>query len=348
MRRTIATAIGAALAILAMPAAAQTIDQSQPAIDEEAGFLGLGGDSEQMLAQSFTVGVDGDLVGLRLPIAGCGRGDLVLELRMLSAAGMPDGAVVRSVRIAGGDVPAAYAGFQDFFFPAGVAVSAGDVFAFVARVDGEDGYCSYATSPTGDLYPRGQGFFDARPNPPGWISFKEFAGSPQDLAFFTLMEDAGAPGPSANRCIGFTAGGPTPLPFSDDLPICRCLEDPGLNEWRCRLMHPDFFMVRRIPLPPFNAAPDLVAEEWAFTPLKKLDGPVRMTVPGAFGKKPIIHEFGGRSKPDGFEYFSVSRDLKDGVIEPGIVRFSYPMEGATSAFQKEFGFDPSYEPDDVK
>ena len=194
-----------ALSSVATANAAVAVDQAQPLIDEEAGFLGIGGDSEQKLAQSFTVGVDGDLAGLRLPIAGCGSGELVITLREM-AGGTPTGPVVRTLTVPPSDVPFSYSGFTDFFFAAPVAVTAGDVYAFTVETVGDGSFCSYATPPGGELYSRGQGFFDARPNPPGWLAFKGFPTGPQDLPFYTLMDDPSSGGPGRN-CVAQTSGG---------------------------------------------------------------------------------------------------------------------------------------------
>ena len=126
------------------------------------------------------------------------------------------------------------------------------------------------------------------------------------------------------------------------MPLCRCLEDPGLVEFRCRLLHPDFFIARRIPLPPFKAG--IVVEEWAFTPLTKLDGPVRMTL--EVGGKPAVYEFGKKSKPGAFETVQIKRSIKDPALKkPGAVEFEYKMKGADSPFLTEFGFDPSFDTD---
>ena len=136
------------------------------------------------------------------------------------------------------------------------------------------------------------------------------------------------------------------MPISADVPLCRCLEDAALNEFRCRLLHPDFFITRRTPLPPIKAGGAFV-EEWAFTPLTKLDGPVRMSL--EINGKRQVHAFGKKSKPGSFETVTVKRSGKDaGVLKPGLVEFEYPMQDTTSPFQKEFGFDPSFEPEDMQ
>jgi hypothetical protein len=54
------------------------------------------------------------------------------------------------------------------------------------------------------------------------------------------------------------------------LPVCRCLQDQGLREFRCALFHPDFFLFRGTPWP-------LKPEEkynvkWTLVPLGQLKG----------------------------------------------------------------------------
>lgn len=335
------------LAALFMASAAQgavVVDQEQPNVDASAGFLGVGGDDEQNLAQSFTVGVDGNLAGLRLPIAGCGSGDLVITVRKM-AGGLPNGPVQRILTIPGSDVPFSYAGFTDFIFPAPLAVNAGDILAFTVETVGEGSFCSYATPPSGDQYGRGDGFFDARPNPPGWLAFKEFPTGPQDLPFFTLMDDPGTGG-SARNCIAQTSGGAVSTPIDFSTPACRCFEDLIVNEFRCGFVHPDFVIVRRIPfpIPPGRS----YIETWQFTPITRLDGPVRMRISG-----------GGLANEQKFEFSmkGASRRMqvrrlqavapKEAIDVKGLAVVEYDMKDAQSELQKAFGIDTSIYADQV-
>jgi len=48
-------------------------------------------------------------------------------------------------------------------------VAPGDVYTLVLRNTG--GSCGLLRGPEGDPYAGGEGFFAARPNPPGWIPF---------------------------------------------------------------------------------------------------------------------------------------------------------------------------------
>lgn len=68
---------------------------------------------------------------------------------------------------------------------------------------------------------------------------------------------------------GLCLGG---LPITSDAPICRCLRDRVLRELRCALLHPDFFLIRRTPLPGPVGQPFPV--RWSFTPLGGFSGSV--------------------------------------------------------------------------
>ena len=326
--------------------AAVTVDQEQAMIDAAAGFLGIGGDSEQKLAQSFTVGVDGDLAGLRLPIAGCGGGDLVITVRQM-VGGRPTGPVLRTLTVGAADVPFEYTGFTDFLFDTPLPVRAGDVLAFTIETVGAGSFCSYATPPSGDLYSRGEGFFDARPNPPGWEAFKGFPTGPQDLPFATLMDDpVSGGGGSARNCIAQTSGGAVPTPIDFYTPACRCFEDVILHEFRCGFLHPDFFIVRRIPfpIPPGRG----YTETWQFTPITHLDGPVRMRISG-----------GGLAQEQKFQWSAKGASRRTQIrripaIAPikatdvkGLAVVEYEMKDAQSEMQKAFGIDTTIFADQI-
>ncbi len=362
--RTVFAALAAMASLLTIARADIVVDQEQSMIDESAGFLGVGGDSEQKLAQSFTVGVDGDLVGLRLPIMGCGSGDLLLEVRQL-VDGKPTGALLRTLRISPEDVPSSYEGFQDFFFLGSLSVSEGDQLAFTVQTVGEDSFCSYATAPVGDTYSRGQGFFDSRPNPPGWVSFKEFPGTHQDLAFATLMDDPTAMGRRTGRCvipgrIDPATGRPFELPISEFVPACRCFQDAGAREMRCGILHPDFFVIRRIPFPLTLGQP--YEEVWQFAPLADLDGPVRITLEGAGFEKPVQMSFPSKGQFTARDLISATKKWsaprragetitvkamapKEAMDIPGVAIFEYNMQGAENEFQKRFGLEITIEKD---
>ena len=147
-----------------------------------------------------------------------------------------------------------------------------------------------------------------------------------------------------NRCTVITNDGPQTLPIPDSLPICRCLEDAGARELRCRLMHPDFFMARYIPLPFDPGTP--FEEEWLFTPLTDLKAPVEVEFMGAGLDKPVRHVFGKKSKVGSFERFVIkgmTPKMKDGL--PGAATFFYEGIGPNDPDSLgKFGFDRSLPP----
>ncbi|GEM_PF-1296840 len=312
------------------------IDQEQPVIDRASGYLGVGGDEEQKLAQTFTVGMTGQLTGLRLPLSGCGRGVLRLTIQEVDERGFPAGTVLRARSFPADEVGLIGIGeFQDFFFLAPLDVRAGDFLAFTVETVGEGSSCSYAQGPAGDSYARGNGFFDARPNPPGWVSQKEFAPASQDLPFFTLMNDPSMASPG--MCV---AADGTALPISRDVPACRCFEDAGAMEFRCGIVHPDFFIFRRFPFP---MEPEQPFEQiWEFYPLTELDGPVWLEVSGGgleSATKFVFAPNGGRGAME----VKILKGMapSKGQIEKGLAVIRYDMKEASSEYFRAFGVDVS-------
>lgn len=318
---------------------AQTIDQQQPLIDETAGFLGVGGDSDQKLAQTFKVGVTGRMIALDLPMA-CG-GDYRIEIRQ-QAGGTPSGALVR--RIEGTGTSLGVDGFQRYPILVPIPVTAGDELSFTVETLG--GNCNYATSPDGNTYTDGQGFFDSRPNPPGWLALKGTLDTFKDLPFKTVMEDATIAGRGnciANGVTDPNTGQWLELPIIRDVPACRCFEDPSLRELRCGAFHPDFFITRITPWPLVPGEP--YEEIFDFSPITQLDGPVRMVVQGGGHEKPIVRTFGLKSKPGQSERFVTKAVAPAGdVITPGAAFFEYGMKDPTGEYQKAFGIDLTLDP----
>ena len=156
------------------------IDQMQPVVDDTVGGLAIGGASQQKLAQTVTVGLDGRLVGVFLPI-GCDSGRLVIEIRELDAEGKPSDVVLRRREFNAANISPIGPVFR--FFPLRVPLlSAGDRFAVVLQ--NPTGSCAIFSSPVGDSYAGGEGFFEALPNPPGWVPFSDTE-TRLDLPFIT-------------------------------------------------------------------------------------------------------------------------------------------------------------------
>lgn len=274
--------------------AAEIVDQSQPALDLARGYLGIGAASEQKLAQSFKAGVTGDLVALKLPIGGCAGGDLVLEVRVAGPDGSPDGALLNTTRIDPALAPPDGGALHEFRLSGPVRVRASAGYAFVVRMDPLTAHCSYAHSPAGsDLYENGEFFFEALPNPPGWVTSVSTGGQ-SDLAFETVVETGSGPVAATGRncLIPGAPGGALPIP--ETLPVCRCLRDEGLREFRCAFLHPDFFAIRRTPWPIDLGRP--YAETWEILPLTKLAAPIGVRLEGDNIPKPIDLAFKGLSR----------------------------------------------------
>lgn len=297
--RTQILSITAVLCCVSAPVlAAEIVDQSQTMVDPPRGYWGIGGDSEQKLAQTFTAGETADLVAIRMPIIGCAGGELVIEVRQAAADGSPTGALLNTTRIDPATVPVSGSALHEFRLSAPVRQRRNAVYAFTLRMDpaASTSNCNYAESPLGNLYSYGSLFFDVRPNPPGWLDSKEFPADPQDLAFETIIESDSippAPPPRASGdCFIGPAGSGFSIPIPDFVPVCRCLQDEGLREFRCAFIHPDFFAIRRIPWPiPLNQN---YAETWEVLPMTKLDGAIRIDLKGANISKPIGLTFAGQ------------------------------------------------------
>lgn len=191
MRHVPRTQVGIALVLgvaFAAPAAAGPptlqVDQQQPVIDAAEGPLAVGGPSEQKLAQTFTVGLDGRFAGVGLAI-GCADGRLEVEIQGTTATGEPDGVALVRRTYSGASLPGTVpATFEPLRLPRRLAVAPGDQLALV--LVNATGSCGVASSPDGDSYAGGRGWFDARPNPPAWLPFSPL--SPEDdLPFQTIV-----------------------------------------------------------------------------------------------------------------------------------------------------------------
>lgn len=156
------------------------MDQMQPNFDTTAGGFAIGGPSQQKLAQTVTVGRDGSLLGIYLPIIGCSSGALVIEIRELY--GDEPGDVLLSQRqISAYQIPGIGPVFRYFWIGGFIPFSAGDRFAIVLK--NPTGSCAIYRSPVGNSYSEGEGFFDSLPNQQGWIPLTNSL----DIPFMTMM-----------------------------------------------------------------------------------------------------------------------------------------------------------------
>jgi hypothetical protein len=253
---------GAAALCLVGAAHAADLDQEQPVVSA-AGGLAISGPSEQKLAQVYTAGRSGFLDRIELPI-GCSEGPGMLHVAIHEVApggslpGTPVGRHSRTGPFAARDA-AGDPVFRSIPF-GGVRQRTGDLYAIVVTAD-PDLECSWLSGPGGDPYPGGDGWFDARPNRPGWIELAFGPDDPADLPFRTFVADR-----DRDLCRFVDANGVDNDFVPAHVPLCGCLEDPVLRSLGCRFVIPEAFLEPRIPLP-FGADPG----EWALWSLLPLD-----------------------------------------------------------------------------
>ena len=169
---------------LALPgpaSAAPILDQEQPTIDTSPGFVfGIGGASEQKLAQVVTAGLTGNLTEVDLSL-GC-VDDLTIQIQG-AAGGKPNGVSLgTSVNAASGPFPTT---FRSFVLATPVPVTAGAQYAIVLSTAGS---CGIWPGPVGDPYPGGNAFFDSRPNPAGIWEPLGLGNGRADLPFRTFVD----------------------------------------------------------------------------------------------------------------------------------------------------------------
>ena len=190
MKTTLRCLFGLSLFLTVATAQAQSpkkfIDQMQPLIDTTVGGLAIGGASHEKLAQTVTVGHDGHLRGVFLPI-GCDSGQLIVEIRNVDASGAPGTVILVRHSFPAEHVETIGPLFRYFKLgdDADLSFASGSRFAIVLR--NPTGSCGIFRSPTGDSYAGGAGYFDALPNAPGWIPFSSTE-TRVDLPFMTVMK----------------------------------------------------------------------------------------------------------------------------------------------------------------
>lgn len=193
MKNRLCFLLGLSLLLIAASAQAQGnspsvfIDQMQPLIDTTVGGLAIGGVSQEKLAQTVTVGHDGRLRGVFLPI-GCDSGRLIVEIRNVEPNGSPGIVLIARHAFPAEQVTAIGPLFRYFKFgdddDNDLTFLAGSRLAIVLR--NPTGTCGIFRGPVGDTYTGGSGFFDALPNPPGWVPFSSTE-TRLDLPFMTVM-----------------------------------------------------------------------------------------------------------------------------------------------------------------
>lgn len=229
--------------------------------------VAIGGETEQMLAQIFTpsvttppfpAGVTGgrlDRIELIIRCDPDSTGLLTVELQEVGSDGLPNGVVLGSVSA----TPAAlHAAAPDPVFSQvefripGIRIEVGVSYAIVMRADESVACASAGLAGFSDSHPGGDAFFDARPNPPGWIPLAPPESPVKDLPFWVYVV---VPEPTAPRfCEIFDGAGLPNGWIPEHVPICACLMDPVLSRNRCWFAFPDWLLWREMPLPWENPA----------------------------------------------------------------------------------------------
>ena len=182
-----------AAALLALPAFAvqPRIDQEQPAVDNTGPTLAIGSGSHQKLAQVFTAGLTGRLTHVMVPVSCDPAATITVQIQGVSG-GLPNGAVLASETMSGSTYPAYVppystvpdAGFRLVEFQPPPMISAGTEYAIVLQGIGD---CSILSAPSSDFYTGGHAYYDALPNPPGWVRLAPPQGPSDDLSFQTFV-----------------------------------------------------------------------------------------------------------------------------------------------------------------
>lgn len=304
------------------------IDQQQPAFDLAYPLLEIGGPLDKRLAQTFTVGIEGVMREVHLPVQ-CESGVLIVEIfeveddlpappslglldrGLLEASSLPPVEPLEFRAIPLDELPP----------PPGTRFPIGSpsFFSRVGRrlamvISNPTGLCTIARGIAVDPYTRGDGFFDERTMPRGWQPLDGNIEPSDDLPFKTVMDGD----PPTTPCAVF---GLTPNPIIPDfLPICRCLADESLREQRCTLLHPSFFLIRRIPFPIISGESFRVS--WTLIPMTELGGDVELkeVLPKeleATIKKPLVFR-AAHMKPGAsatLDYKAVALTGKGGTFE---------------------------------
>lgn len=192
MKNRLCFLLGLSLLLIAASAQAQGnsptvfIDQMQPLVDTTVGGMAIGGPSQEKLAQTVTVGHSGHLRGVFLPI-GCDSGRLIVEIRSVEPSGAPGVVLIARRAFPAEQVTAISPVFRYFKLEDDhdLTFLAGSRFAIVLR--NPIGTYGIFRGPSGDTYTGGSGFFDALPNPPGWVPFSSTE-TRLDLPFMTVMK----------------------------------------------------------------------------------------------------------------------------------------------------------------
>ena len=132
--------------------------------------------------QTLTIGVSGTWTGVYLPIH-CPSGKVVIDVHPI--AGGVVGPSIKHKAFAIGSDPEIIGRFRLFSLGTSLAVTVGQEYALVlANPTGE---CFISPGPIGNPYAGGEGYFEALPNPPGFVPFSSGPDARRDLPFQAVV-----------------------------------------------------------------------------------------------------------------------------------------------------------------
>jgi hypothetical protein len=167
--------LAGALSLPGLAAGASALDQQQITLDPNIQIL-VGGSGPQVPAQVVTSGIPGLLTQVDLHLSCAPSSDLRVEIREASSSPADD--VLASQTVSGlPDTP----DWRSFALPSPPFIPAETAFAIVLSSPGS---CGVGASALGENpYPRGDGWYQGPPNPPGVWSL-----GGHDLGFKTFVE----------------------------------------------------------------------------------------------------------------------------------------------------------------
>jgi hypothetical protein len=164
-------------------AAILVVDQSAPAADPPIPFTWAVGGG-QVLSQTVTAGVAGRLWEVRVPI-GCAGGDVLLQIRDVTPAGLPGPTVLYSRTFSGEDFPEVVTSeFRSFrLIGRPVRFAAGD--RLTISLANETSTCGVWPGPLGSSYAGGGGWAEGDD---GSVVSLSVGTDREDLPFMTIVQ----------------------------------------------------------------------------------------------------------------------------------------------------------------
>ena len=170
------------------------VDQSQAVVDMARGGLGIGGTSQQKIAQVVTAGREGVLTEVRLAILCLVGHGVDIEIQAVTGD-VPDGEVLGRGKfqqivavsdVVGIPLPTEDSGPFKKIVVTPVPLAVGTKFAIVLSSE-DSSSCGMHSGPVGNPYAGGDAFFDARPSDTGWVPISFGPSDPSDIPFETVM-----------------------------------------------------------------------------------------------------------------------------------------------------------------